>query len=257
MQLLLIIIEKSDNGYSAYSPSLTGLMVTAATREEIEQETVAAVEKRLADLQKRHHRAQERLKISLRSVEETVLCSFGERGCGTSAKKEGLCPQHWRMLYGHALLNGSPPKQVCLLCSETNQWVLENWHYPCRIKAENPDWPIVLHKKRQKARELKKAKKRELASKSSMQTVTRSAPSSPPQPQPGVPCSGVKTQGASKGQPCGKESQKDGLCHAHWKKLYGHDFSNFLAHRNGCRACEERNTNKLFRWDSICPKKGS
>jgi predicted RNase H-like HicB family nuclease len=254
MQLLLVIIEKMDDGYSAYSPNLTGLIVKAASREAVEQEIVAAVEKRLADLQNRHRAASERLKLSPQPIEDIVKCTFGEDGCGVPGKKDGLCPQHWRMLYGHALHRDNS-KTVCLLCGEKNQWVLENWHYPCLEKSENPDWSAVLLEKRQRVHKLKKAKRGVTTNERFYESVTQTVPALPPPPQAGVPCVGVKSQGVSKGQPCSNESQKDGLCHAHWKKRYGHAFSNFLVHRNGCQLCGERNTDILFKWDNSCPKR--
>jgi predicted RNase H-like HicB family nuclease len=245
MQLLLAIIEKTEDGYSAYSPNLTDLKVRAATREAVEQEIIAAIESRLAELQNRHQGASERLKVSIQPIEEIVCCTFGENGCKTPAKKDGLCPQHWRMLYGHANHRHNL-KYVCLLCHETDQWLLDNWHYPCPVKAENPGWPTVLFEKKQKLRELKKEKGRMKASKHFNEPINRTVSTSPPAPQHGVPCAGVISQGIGKGQSCGNEAQKDGLCHSHWKKKYGHAFSNFLVHKNGCQLCGERNTDVLF-----------
>jgi predicted RNase H-like HicB family nuclease len=40
----LIIIEKTDTGYSAYSPDLPGCVSTGATHEEVEQNMREAIE---------------------------------------------------------------------------------------------------------------------------------------------------------------------------------------------------------------------
>lgn len=40
----LIVIEKTETGYSAYSPDLPGCVSTGATREEVEQNMHEAVE---------------------------------------------------------------------------------------------------------------------------------------------------------------------------------------------------------------------
>lgn len=44
MRRFLIIIEKADNNYSAYSPDLPGCVATGATREEAERNMHEAVE---------------------------------------------------------------------------------------------------------------------------------------------------------------------------------------------------------------------
>ncbi|PSB16925.1 type II toxin-antitoxin system HicB family antitoxin [Phormidesmis priestleyi ULC007] len=40
----LIVIEKTETGYSAYSPDLLGCVSTGATREEVEQNMHEAIE---------------------------------------------------------------------------------------------------------------------------------------------------------------------------------------------------------------------
>ncbi len=40
----LIVIEKTETGYSAYSPDLPGCVSTGATREELEQNMREAIE---------------------------------------------------------------------------------------------------------------------------------------------------------------------------------------------------------------------
>jgi predicted RNase H-like HicB family nuclease len=44
MQRFLIIIEKADDSFSAYSPDLPGCVATGATREETERRMYEAIE---------------------------------------------------------------------------------------------------------------------------------------------------------------------------------------------------------------------
>jgi len=44
MSKYLFIIEKTDTGYSAYSPDLPGCVATGTTREETEREMKEAIE---------------------------------------------------------------------------------------------------------------------------------------------------------------------------------------------------------------------
>ncbi|WKZ32743.1 MAG: type II toxin-antitoxin system HicB family antitoxin [Thermodesulfobacteriota bacterium] len=44
MHRFLIVIEKADNNFSAYSPDLPGCVATGATREEAERNMHEAVE---------------------------------------------------------------------------------------------------------------------------------------------------------------------------------------------------------------------
>jgi len=44
MYRFLIVIEKADHNYSAYSPDLPGCVATGATREEVEQNMHEAIE---------------------------------------------------------------------------------------------------------------------------------------------------------------------------------------------------------------------
>ena len=44
MHRFLIVIEKADGNYSAYSPDLHGCIATGATREEAEQNMYQAIE---------------------------------------------------------------------------------------------------------------------------------------------------------------------------------------------------------------------
>jgi predicted RNase H-like HicB family nuclease len=51
MYRFLIVIEKADGNYSAYSPDLPGCVATGATREEAEQNMVQAIEMHIKGLQ--------------------------------------------------------------------------------------------------------------------------------------------------------------------------------------------------------------
>ena len=44
MYKFLIVIEQTENGYSAYSPDLPGCVATGSTREETEQNMYEAIE---------------------------------------------------------------------------------------------------------------------------------------------------------------------------------------------------------------------
>lgn len=51
MYRFLIVIEKTKNNYSAYSPDLPGCVATGSTREEVEQNMYEAIEMHLCGLQ--------------------------------------------------------------------------------------------------------------------------------------------------------------------------------------------------------------
>jgi predicted RNase H-like HicB family nuclease len=51
MHRFLIVIEKADGNYSAYSPDLPGCVATGATREEVEQNMHEAIEMHVQGLQ--------------------------------------------------------------------------------------------------------------------------------------------------------------------------------------------------------------
>ena len=50
MYRFLIVIEKANNNYSAYSPDLPGCVATGATREDAEQNMYEAIEMHIAGL---------------------------------------------------------------------------------------------------------------------------------------------------------------------------------------------------------------
>lgn len=55
----LIVIEKTETGYSAYSPDLPGCVSTGSTREEVEENMREAIEFHLAGLRKDRHEVPE------------------------------------------------------------------------------------------------------------------------------------------------------------------------------------------------------
>jgi predicted RNase H-like HicB family nuclease len=50
MQQFLIVVEKADNNYSAYSPDLPGCVATGKTRQQVMQNMHEAVELHLRGL---------------------------------------------------------------------------------------------------------------------------------------------------------------------------------------------------------------
>lgn len=50
MHRFLVVIEKADENYSAYSPDLSGCVATGTTREEAEQNMHEAIELHLQGL---------------------------------------------------------------------------------------------------------------------------------------------------------------------------------------------------------------
>lgn len=52
MHRFLIVIEKANGNYSAYSPDLPGCVATGATREEVERNMHEAIEMHVRGLQK-------------------------------------------------------------------------------------------------------------------------------------------------------------------------------------------------------------
>jgi predicted RNase H-like HicB family nuclease len=47
MKKYLVVIEKTETGYSAYSPDLEGCVATGHSREEVEREMQEAIESHL------------------------------------------------------------------------------------------------------------------------------------------------------------------------------------------------------------------
>ena len=54
MYRFLVVIEKADGNYSAYSPDLPGCVATGATREEVERNIHEAIELHVQGLLEDH-----------------------------------------------------------------------------------------------------------------------------------------------------------------------------------------------------------
>jgi len=52
----LIVIEKTETGYSAYSPDLDGCVATGATKQDVEQNIREAIEFHLEGLRREGYR---------------------------------------------------------------------------------------------------------------------------------------------------------------------------------------------------------
>ena len=59
-----IIIEKTNTGYSAYSPDLPGCISTGRTLEEIKKNMTEAVELHIEDMKLQHHRPPKPVSIA-------------------------------------------------------------------------------------------------------------------------------------------------------------------------------------------------
>lgn len=120
MQAILIIIEKTNGHYSAYSPNLIGCIAEADTREEIEQLIISAVENRLELLRAQAQRGLEANLLLQGPIEESIQCigkTLAGQQCRLQATKDGLCTKHWHALYGHKMNAGSAVlKRFCLIC---------------------------------------------------------------------------------------------------------------------------------------------
>jgi predicted RNase H-like HicB family nuclease len=64
MSKYLIIIEKTDTGYSAYSPDLPGCAATGETREETEHEMKEAIEFHIEGLRLNGNRVPEPISLA-------------------------------------------------------------------------------------------------------------------------------------------------------------------------------------------------
>ncbi|OGC10446.1 hypothetical protein A3J90_05750 [candidate division WOR-1 bacterium RIFOXYC2_FULL_37_10] len=54
MNRFLVVIEKTNGNYSAYSPDLSGCVATGDTREEVEQNMHEAIEMHIKGLREEH-----------------------------------------------------------------------------------------------------------------------------------------------------------------------------------------------------------
>lgn len=59
MYRFLVVIEKADGNYSAYSPDLPGCVATGATREEVEENMHEAIQMHVQGLLEDHQEIPE------------------------------------------------------------------------------------------------------------------------------------------------------------------------------------------------------
>lgn len=164
MQTLIVVIEKEGNCYTAYSPNLLGVKITANSREAAEKEILSAVEKRVNELSESY--SLNTTVATSMPVEETVPCvakaATTWRGkCLQPAKKDGLCWQHWKKAFGHAF-GTKINLRACPLCGESDSVLLNTWDSPCSFKAENRNWSTVYEKMKIEKREVWKQESKEL-----------------------------------------------------------------------------------------------
>jgi predicted RNase H-like HicB family nuclease len=155
--LVTVIIEKVGERYTAYSPNLLGVSITADSREDVERQMRESIEHYIKDLAARHETANRQFTVAARRLDEVIQCvyttpreSFGGRTelhrCELRASKEGLCTTHWRKIYGHAV---SPKRAtVCEVCGETDVRALKTWAAPCPGKAADPNWLAPIEERR-------------------------------------------------------------------------------------------------------------
>jgi len=206
--IFVIVIEKTTDFYTAYTPNISGLSATAESREEVERVIIQKMAKYIDDLGAQHTDSQRRLQLTTAPIEEKISCRYKysdsswRSTCQAASQKEGLCFQHWKLLYGHEV-NSKQRFRKCQLCGEEEPLKLADWNDRCSYKAEHDDWATTLASKRNKeALELKEnkaaAKRLQKA-----QELRRQ-------------CRAIKTQGR-RGLRCSNEAVTDGLCTTHWQ----------------------------------------
>lgn len=164
-------------------------------------------------LSSRHSSALRRIEVSTKPIEETISCVFTtsrgtewESTCRANGQKDGLCWQHWKLLYGHEV-NSRATHRNCQLCGEARSGILSNWSDACTTKTTDPNWRQRLTSSRiaarleRQERKIQERRERELARRPAQ-------------------CEGLKPNGGR----CAKEAQKDGLCAVHWRKRSGHEY---------------------------------
>ncbi len=120
MEAILIVIEKGEHSYSAYSPNLLGCNAIGKTREEVEKAIIAAVEERLELLRMQAQRGLEEVRLIKGQVDNNVQClalTNDNQPCRNKSTKDGLCSPHWKILYGHKMSGPTTAsKRYCLIC---------------------------------------------------------------------------------------------------------------------------------------------
>ena len=85
--LLTVIIEKAGDHYTAYSPNLPGVSVTAAGREDVERQMLESIERYIKDLGARHESASRPITVAPGRLDEVIPCVFTTQRefCGNSS----------------------------------------------------------------------------------------------------------------------------------------------------------------------------
>ena len=206
--IFVVVIEKTDSTYNAYTPNIAGISAAADSREEVERLIIEKMTQYIDDLGAQHSDSQRRLQLTTAPLAEKIGCRYrypagGWRTlCRARSQKEGLCCQHWKLLYGHEV-NSRERFKKCKLCGEEDPSKLADWNERCAYKAANEDWGTTLATKRQTDEvELKERKAAAARLKKAQETPRQ--------------CTAILSQGP-KGMRCSKDAVKDGLCTTHWK----------------------------------------
>lgn len=210
MQVLIVIIEKIGRDYVGRSPNLLGVSVKAKTRDEVESKILEEIENRLNKFRELHSSSKA---VTVRGqLEEMMLCVYQDDylprdyQCIKPAQKEGLCWQHWKKLYSHAV-GTKINYDGCPLCGEKDQSILRRWESVCPFKAENPNWEEILEGKRRVKQSARLKEERETRLKNLN----------------GYPrCK----ETLKNGEQCSKLAVDGGFCKMHYKLQYGKGFQN-------------------------------
>lgn len=206
--IFVVVIEKFDDSYIAYTPNIAGLKVAATDREEVERVILDEMIKYVDGLSEPN--ADNRVKVTTAPLAEKIRCRYRyndqyRRGelCRAPSQHEGLCIQHWKILFGHEV-NRKDRFQKCQLCNEEDPLKLVDKWARCIFKVEHEDWWETLAAKRKETSLQKRQSEAAELQRSRANKIRRQ-------------CSATKTQGP-KGFRCSNEAVRYGLCMAHWRR---------------------------------------
>jgi predicted RNase H-like HicB family nuclease len=199
---LTVCIQKEGDHYSAYSPNLLGVSVTGDAREDVERQMLDRITAHIEELRARHDAANKPVVVATKPLKETIRCLFtvkptgwtgpGQRAeprqCEVQADKDGLCWQHWRQLYGHAVDTHHTTR--CDVCGETDSQVLRRWDTVCPGKASDPDWREKIEARKTREREVRTQEELEEKIRRAAQYAREHPPQAPralPRPSPHDP----------------------------------------------------------------------
>lgn len=199
---LTICIQKEGDHYSAYSPNLLGVRITGETREGVERQMLDRISGHIEALRERHEAVNKPVVVAKGPLEEKIRCLFtvktagwtdeGQpaepRQCEVRADKDGLCWQHWRQLYGHAVDTHHTTR--CDVCGETDSQMLRRWDTVCPGKASDPDWREKIEARKTREREVRTQEEVEGKIRRAAQYAREHPPQAPrplPRPSPHDP----------------------------------------------------------------------